>query len=87
MEIKLTVKNPEGLHARPAGLLAKKASEFQSSVQIVANQQTKNAKSIMSLMGLGLKQGDEFALVIDGPDADEAKRALSQLVESGFAHE
>ena len=51
MEVRLTIKNEEGLHARPAGILAKKVAEFQSTVQISANGQTKSAKSIMALMG------------------------------------
>jgi phosphocarrier protein HPr len=54
-----TVKllNEEGMHARPAGIFVKKASEFKSSVQVKASGQSKNGKSIMSLMGLGVKGG------------------------------
>jgi phosphocarrier protein HPr len=84
MEIQLRILNAEGLHARPAGLLAKKAAEFQSSVQILAGGQIKSAKSIMALMSLGLKKDQEFKLIIDGPDAEAASQALSALVNSGF---
>lgn len=84
MEILLTIKNQEGLHARPAGILAKKASEFQSTIQINANGAVKSAKSIMALMSLGLKKNQEFILIVDGPDAQEAGNALTALVNSEF---
>ncbi len=84
MELLLKIKNPEGLHARPAGILAKKAAEFQSNIQISAGGQLKSAKSIMALMSLGLKQDQEFKLIIDGPDADTASSALSELVNREF---
>jgi phosphotransferase system HPr (HPr) family protein len=84
MELHLKIPNPEGLHARPAGILAKKASEFQSTVHISAGGQIKSAKSIMALMSLGLKMDQEFTLIIDGPDAESASLALAALVNSGF---
>lgn len=84
MEILLKLKNKEGMHARPAGVFAKKAAEFQSNIQIVVNGQTKSAKSIMALMSLCLKHDQEFKLVADGPDADQSIAALSALVENEF---
>jgi phosphocarrier protein HPr len=84
MDVLLKVKNNEGLHARPAGMLAKKASEFQSTLQITVNGQTKSAKSIMGLMSLGLKKDQEFTLVAEGADAEIACAAISALVESEF---
>jgi phosphocarrier protein len=84
MELLLKIKNPEGLHARPAGILAKKAAEFQSNIQISAGGQLKSAKSIMALMSLGLKMDQEFKLIIDGPDADTASSVLTDLVNREF---
>jgi phosphocarrier protein len=84
MELLLKIKNAEGLHARPAGILAKKAAEFQSNIQISVGGQVKSAKSIMALMSLGLKKDQEFKLIIDGPDADNASRTLSELVNNEF---
>ena len=84
MELQLKIKNNEGLHARPAGVLAKKAAEFQSNIQIAAGGQLKNAKSIMALMSLGLKKDQEFKLIIDGPDAEAASKVLNDLVENEF---
>lgn len=84
MEVLLKIKNNEGLHARPAGILAKKAAEFQSNIQISVNGQTKSAKSIMGIMSLSLKKDQEFKLIIEGPDADHAHAAIAALVESEF---
>lgn len=84
MEVLLKIKNNEGLHARPAGIFAKKAAEFQSNIQILANGQVKSAKSIMALMSLSLKKDQEFKLVVDGPDAEAAAQALTELVANEF---
>ena len=84
MELQLKIKNAEGLHARPAGILAKKASEFQSTIQISVNTQTQSAKSIMALMSLSLKKDQEFKLILDGPDAEQASIAISELVNNEF---
>jgi phosphocarrier protein HPr len=84
MELLLKIKNAEGLHARPAGILAKKAAEFQSNIQISVGGQVKSAKSIMALMSLGLKKDQEFKLIIDGPDADNASRTITELVNNEF---
>ena len=84
MEIVLKIKNNEGLHARPAGMLSKKAAEYQSTIMVSVNGQSKSAKSIMGLMSLGLKKDQEFTLIVDGPDANDAKNAIVDLVESEF---
>ena len=84
MEIILKIKNNEGLHARPAGILAKKAAEFQANILVSVNGQSKSAKSIMGLMSLGLKKDQEFTLILDGPDAAAAQTAIIALVESEF---
>jgi phosphocarrier protein HPr len=84
MEVLLRIKNNEGLHARPAGVFAKKAAEFQSNIQISVNGQLKSAKSIMALMSLSLKKDQEFKLIIDGPDAENAKTAITDLVDKEF---
>lgn len=84
MEVKLKIKNNEGLHARPAGIFVKKATEFQSVIQVSIDGKVKNGKSIMALMSLGLKKDQEFSLIVEGVDADAAVTALTLLVESEF---
>lgn len=83
-EITLTLKSKDGLHARPAGILAKLTSQYQSKVEFSANGVSKNAKSIMSLMSLGLKGGESILVKAEGSDAVEAILAIKQLFETDF---
>ena len=84
MEKTVTIKNASGLHARPAGMFVKKASEFKSTVEIKAKDKVVNAKSIMGIMSLGLCQGDTVTIMAAGDDAENAINSLVELVESGF---
>jgi phosphocarrier protein len=84
IETIVTLLTEDGLHARPAGLLVKVAGQFQSKVELTANGLTKNAKSIMSLMSMGLKGGEEIILRADGDDAAQAIESIKTLFESRF---
>lgn len=84
IEIQKTILNEEGLHARPAGVFAKKASAYSSKIELIYNQRTINAKSAMSLMTLGLQKGSQFVLRAEGPDVQEALENLSQLIDQKF---
>lgn len=84
MEMTVTLMNEEGMHARPAGIFVKKAGEFKSNVQVKANGQSKNGKSIMSLMSLGIKGGQEIIIETQGEDAEAALKALVTLVNQKF---
>ena len=77
-EVKLSVTSPNGMHARPAGALVKTLSSFQSTVEIVAKGQKKNAKSIMSLLSLGLGLGDEISFLVSGPDEVEVAKEIQK---------
>lgn len=75
-----TIKNREGVHARPAGELIKKASEFHCNVELTAKGQTVSLKGgIFSLMGLGLRDGDEMEICCHGSDEDAACTAMQEL--------
>ena len=87
MEKVVSIKNASGLHARPAGMFVKNAAEFKSTVQVVAKDKTVNAKSIMGIMSLGLAQGEELKLVVNGEDEEVALAAMVELVESGFGEQ
>jgi len=77
MEKTVVIKNATGLHARPAGMFVKKASEFTSTVEVLA-------KAIMGIMSLGLGQGEEIVVKAEGADDAAAVDALVELIESGF---
>lgn len=84
MEKVVVIKNETGLHARPAGMFVKKASEFTSAIEVKCKGKVVNAKSIMGIMSLGLGKGEEITISAIGADEEAAIDALSELVESGF---
>ena len=61
---KITVKNMTGFHLRPAGILCKIAMNYKSKVQFQFNSVTANAKSVLSVLGAGVKNGDEIEVDI-----------------------
>ncbi len=80
----LTVTNKSGLHARPAALLVQTSSKFESDVKIIKDVAEVNAKSIVGIMGLGAKQGQQVTLCIDGSDEGEALAAIKDLFNNNF---
>lgn len=61
-----------GIHARPAGLLVKKASEFVSDITIFKDERSADAKKLFAVMGLGVKKGDTVRVEISGADEEDA---------------
>ncbi len=80
-EIKYVIHDPVGLHARPAGLLVKEAMAFQSNITIRGNGKSADAKRLLSLMALGIKQGMEIECVIEGEDEEAAYDKLQKFFE------
>lgn len=83
-EIRLVIRNPVGLHARPAALFVQTSQRFQSEVRVIKNGMEANAKSILKVLALGVSQNDEVTVRAEGSDADAALSALAQLVEGDF---
>ena len=68
-----TINDPLGIHARPAGMLAKAAKNFaDTTVTVSKNGNAVKATQLMKLMGLGIKQGDVVTVAADGPSEDAA---------------
>jgi phosphocarrier protein HPr len=79
------VRDPTGLHARPAVKLTKLAKRFQAAVRVRAGEGAwVNAKSPNGVMKLKARNGERLAFAADGPDAAEAIDALVALVERNF---
>ena len=81
---KVVIKNPTGLHLRPAGVLCKEAMRYKSSVKFNYRGNTANAKSVLSVLGACIKCGDEIEFICEGNDEEEALKALVDAVESGL---
>ncbi len=84
METSLTIANPTGLHARPASLFVQTAARFSAMVQVLTHGQQADARSIIAVLSLGVRQGDTITLRASGNDAAEVIEALSQLVQANF---
>ena len=85
-KINYTVTAEAGIHARPAGLLVKKAASFKSNIKILHEQRGSEAdlKRLMAVMALGVKQGDGIVLSVDGEDEEEATDALEAFLKENF---
>ena len=80
----IKIKNPTGLHLRPAGNLCKEAMKFKSKITFEYRGNTANAKSVLSVLGACIKSGDEITLICEGEDEKEALEALISYIESGL---
>ena len=81
---KVKIKNPTGLHLRPAGILCKEALKYQSSVKFQFMNTTANAKNVLSVLGACVKSGDEITFICEGADEEQALKDMVALVESGL---
>ncbi len=79
-----TIKDEVGIHARPAGLLAKLAKEFSSSITIERGNKSASATKLMALMGLGVKCGDTITVTIEGEDEETTLTRMKDFFESNL---
>lgn len=84
LEQTVTIVNKIGLHARPAAVLVKTASDFPCEVTLVKDDKTFNAKSILAIMSAGIKQQDIVIVRVNGQEEAQALKAVIALIESGF---
>lgn len=84
-QFEYTIKDPIGIHARPAGLLAKEAKAFaDTTVTITKNGTTIKASQLMSLMCLGVRHGDVVTIKAEGANEDAAIIALSDFFNNNL---
>ena len=83
----VVVENETGLHARPASMLVEEASSYDADVELVKDGQAVNAKSIMGIMSLGIKQSTKITVQTEGEDEKDALTAIIELIQSGFDEE
>lgn len=76
--------DPAGMHVRPAGELVKTAKQFESEIQLKSGEKTGDCRKIFSLMGMGLKQGQQVTVTVKGADEDEAIAAVKQFMEKNL---
>lgn len=79
-----TINDELGIHARPAGLLVKLVSGFQSTVKVAKDGKEVDAKKIMGLMGLGATKGSAVTVKVEGPDEDQAAKAVEEFFKGNL---
>ena len=80
----ITITNDTGLHARPASVFVSTAAKFKSELMLQKGEKQVNAKSIMGVLSLGITKGTDIMILAQGPDEEEALRALVELARSNF---
>lgn len=90
-EADVEVRNPTGLHARPAAMFVREAAGFAANVLVTnlsrADRRTASAKSILGVMGLAVARGHTIRIAADGDDGEAAVARLTELVASGLGEE
>lgn len=79
-----TIKDELGIHARPAGMLAKTAKALDSEITITKGEKTVGAAKLMALMGLGVKCGDTITVTANGGDEDAAIEEIKSFLEKNL---
>lgn len=79
--------NPEGLHARPAAVLANLAQKYESDIRLKRGDDGVNAKSVMAIMGLEVLEGHKVQVIARGPDAAQAAEELAEALREGLGEE
>lgn len=79
------VKDPEGIHARPATQLVQEAAKFKDTdIQVSYNGKKVNCKGIFGMMSLGAKQGADLTFTFEGGSEEAAYSAMKKFVEANF---
>lgn len=84
IEIKITIINKLGLHARASAKFVSTAARFQSRLDVIKDSKTINGKSIMGVMMLAAHKGSDLIMQFDGPDESDMLTAMVNLINNRF---
>lgn len=79
-----TIKDAEGIHARPAGLIVNEAKKFASTITIKAGEKSANATRLMAIMAMGIKCGNQVTIEVEGEDEEVAIDAMKAFFETNL---
>ncbi|MGN0948563.1 HPr family phosphocarrier protein [Megasphaera sp.] len=83
-EFEFVVTDPQGIHARPAGLLVKEAKKFESTISVFKGARKGDLKKIFTIMALGVKQGETIKVQVEGADEEQAASAVEAFLKENF---
>ena len=80
----LTIKNEKGLHLRSAAALASICRPFDAQVALIFNQNEYNLKSVLGIVGAGVRHGDTVEVSCNGSDQEQAMQAIEEAINKGL---
>ncbi len=81
---KYVITDEIGIHARPAGILAKKAKEFSSKVTLSCHGAEAEATKLLAIMGMGVKKGEEVTVTVEGDDEATAYPEIEKFFKENL---
>lgn len=79
-----TIKDELGIHARPAGVLAKQAKKYASTITITKDGKSAQATKLMAVMALGVKNGNTVTVTVEGDDEEQAFEGIKAFFENNL---
>lgn len=84
-QFQYTITDPMGLHARPAGVMAKQVKGYEgTTVTVTKGDKSVNAMKLMALMSMAIKQGETVTVTIEGENEDQVCAELEQFFKENF---
>ena len=83
-EFEFVVTDPQGIHARPAGLLVKEAKKFESNISVFKGARKGDLKKIFTVMALGVKQGETIKVQVECADEEQAASTVEAFLKENF---
>ncbi len=83
-EFEYVIKDNEGIHARPAGMLAKEVKKYKSTIRISKDNKSADASKLMAVMALGVKGGQTIKVEIEGEDEENAFTAVKDFLNENL---
>ncbi len=75
-----TVKDENGIHARPAGIIVNEAKKYESNLTLECKGKTADCKRLFSVMSLGAARGDTLSVTAEGRDEKEAAKGILEAM-------
>lgn len=84
IQFNYTVKDMVGIHARPAGAIAKKSKEYESEILLHYDDKSTPIKKVIAVMSLGIGHGEEITISVDGVDEEKAAKEMKEFIEKNL---
>ena len=81
---KYTITDEVGIHARPAGILVKEAKKYPATITLKTAKGSADARKLMAIMALGVKQNDEVTVEVEGENEEQAAKEIQAFFEANL---